>query len=154
MSTNQPLAEKCSGIRGSRGYRPQQAQRFTLFRRPIKVRRRISPATWYRVNRLLQEERTPEQISGWLRTDQARAVSPEWIYQHVYHDKRAQGILFRHLRCQRQHRKRHGTYSCRGRLPNRVSIEYRPVDVVHRTRLVIGNWIRSLASATIRRWSL
>lgn len=123
---------------GSRGYGPQQAHRFTLFRRRIKVRRRIPPSTWHRVNRLLQEERSPEQISGWLRTDQAHAVSHEWIYQHVYHDKRAQGTLIRHLRCQRQRRKRHGTYSCRGDLPNRVSIEHRPVDVAHRTRL--GDW--------------
>jgi len=48
------------------------------------------------------------------------------------------GTLFRHLRCQRQRRKRHGTYSCRGHVPDWVSIEHRPVDVAHRTRL--GDW--------------
>jgi len=49
---------------GRRGYRPHQAHRFTLTRRHTKVRRRIPADMWYRVNRLLQEEWSPEQISG------------------------------------------------------------------------------------------
>ncbi|GJL60089.1 MAG: hypothetical protein NPIRA03_29460 [Nitrospirales bacterium] len=39
-----------------RGYRPQQANRFTRTRRCRKVHRRIPAATWHRVNRLLKEE--------------------------------------------------------------------------------------------------
>jgi len=123
---------------GRRGYRPQQAHRFTLIRRRTKTRRRIAGETWYCVNRLLQEEWSPEQISGWLRTFQGVLVSPEWIYQHVYRDKHAQGTLYQHLRCQRQRRKRYGTYSRRGHLSNRISIEQRPAVVDRRTRL--GDW--------------
>jgi len=123
---------------GRRGYRPQQAHRFTLIRRRTKTRRRIAGETWYCVNRLLQEEWSPEQISGWLRTFQGVLVSPEWIYQHVYRDKHAQGTLYHHLRCQRQRRKRYGTYSRRGHLSNRISIEQRPAVVERRTRL--GDW--------------
>jgi len=123
---------------GKRGYRPQQAHRFTLARRRGKTPRRIPMETWHCVNRLLRDEWSPEQISGWLRTCQHHSISHEWIYHHVYHDKRAQGTLFRHLRCQRQRRKRYGTYSCRGHLPNRVSIEQRPAVVERRTRL--GDW--------------
>ena len=123
---------------GCRGYRPQQAHRITLARRHTKARRRIPMETWHRVDRLLQEEWSPEQISGWLRTGQGSSVSHEWIYQHVLHDKWAQGTLSRHLRCQRHRRKRYGTYSCRGQLRNRVSIEERPAVVARRARL--GDW--------------
>ena len=123
---------------GRRGYRPQQAHRFTLSRRRTKVRRRIAAATWHCVNGLLKAEWSPEQISGWLRTQQGTFISPEWIYQHVYRDKRAQGTLYRHLRCQRHRRKRYGTYSRRGHIPNRVSIEHRPAVVERRSRL--GDW--------------
>lgn len=123
---------------GRRGYRSQQAHRFTHTRRCRKVHRRIPAATWHRVNRLLKEEWSPEQISGWLRTSHGPSVSHEWIYQHVYRDKRCQGTLFRHLRCQRQRRKRYGTYSRRGHLPNRISIDHRPAIVERRTRL--GDW--------------
>ena len=42
--------------KGSRGYRPQQAHRFTLTRRCTKVRRRIPADTRHRVNRLLKAE--------------------------------------------------------------------------------------------------
>jgi len=124
---------------GLRGYRPQQAHRFTLNRRRTKACRRIPADTWHRVNRLLKEEWSPEQISGWLRTCPGEpSVSHEWIYQHVYRDKRCQGTLFRHLRCQRHRRKRYGTYSRRGHLPNRISIEHRPAVVERRSRL--GDW--------------
>lgn len=123
---------------GCRGYRPQQPHRFTLTRRRTKTHRRIPGAIWHRVDRLLQEQWSPEQISGFLRTGQEHAVGHEWIYQYVYHDKRTHGALYRHLRSQRQRRKRYGTYSCRGHLPNCISIERRPAVVERRTRL--GDW--------------
>lgn len=123
---------------GCRGYRPQQAHRLMLTRRRAKAHRRIPVDTWHRVEHLLQEQWSPEQISGWLRTSQEHTVSHEWIYHHVYHDKRTNGTLYRHLRCQRQRRKRYGTYRCRGHLPNRISIEQRPAVVDRRTRL--GDW--------------
>lgn len=123
---------------GCRGYRPQQAHRLMLTRRRTKIHRRIPADTWHRVEHLLQEQWSPEQISGWLRTGLKPSVSHEWIYHYVYQDKRTQGTLYRHLRCQRQRRKRYGTYSCRGHLPNRISIEPRPAVVERRTRL--GDW--------------
>lgn len=50
----------------------------------------------------------------------------------------ARGTLYRHLRCQRHRRKRYGTYSRRGHIPNRLSIERRPAVVERRSRL--GDW--------------
>lgn len=123
---------------GLRGYRPQQAHRFTLERRRMKARRHIPAQTWQHVHHLLREQWSPEQISGWLRANQRHPVSHEWIYQHVLQDKRSQGTLYRHLRCQRRRRKRYGTYSCRGQIRNRVSIAERPAIVARRARL--GDW--------------
>lgn len=123
---------------GLRGYRPRQAHRLTLARRQTKARQRIATETWHLVERLLGEQWSPEQISGWLRCTQAGPISHEWIYQYVLRDKHAQGTLYRHLRCQKQRRKRYGAYSCRGQLRNRVSIEKRPAVVERRTRL--GDW--------------
>ena len=48
------------------------------------------------------------------------------------------GDLYKHLRCQKQRRKRYGTYNRRGQLLNCRSIEERPDIVNHRKRL--GDW--------------
>jgi IS30 family transposase len=48
------------------------------------------------------------------------------------------GGLYRHLRCQKQRRKRYGSYSRRGQLRNRVSIDERPAVVERRGRY--GDW--------------
>ena len=49
--------------------------------------RRIAPGIWERVESLLCEEWSPEQVSGWLSMEQGLHVSHEWIYQYVYADK-------------------------------------------------------------------
>lgn len=48
------------------------------------------------------------------------------------------GNLYCHLCCQKQHRKRYGSYSRRGQLINRVSIDERPAVVDGRSRF--GDW--------------
>ena len=122
---------------GGRGYRPQQAQQLALERR-AKATPRICAKTWARVEELLRQEWSPEQISGRLKKEQKIGISHEWIYQHVLADKRAGGDLYKHLRCQKQRRKRYGTYNRRGKLLNCRSIEERPAIVAHRKRL--GDW--------------
>jgi IS30 family transposase len=123
--------------RGGRGYRPQQAHKLALKRR-LKVVPRISAKTWGAVEKLLRQEWSPEQISGRLWKEQKISISHEWIYQHVLADKRAGGALYKHLRCQKQRRKRYGTYNRRGKLLNCRSIDERPAIVNHRKRL--GDW--------------
>jgi len=66
------------------------------------------------------------------------SVSHEWIYQYIYTDKKAGGVLHKHLRCQKKRRKRYGSNERRGKIPNRVSIEQRPAIVEERKRL--GDW--------------
>ncbi len=123
---------------GLKGYRPQQAHRFCLQRREQKAESRIESATWAKVERLLCEEWSPEQISGWLQSTYQISISIEWIYQHILSDKQSGGTLYKYLRCQKQRKKRYGVYSYRGQIPDQVSIEQRPAIVDKRSRY--GDW--------------
>lgn len=122
---------------GLRGYRPKQAHHKALCRRNHS-HYRILPETWDQIETKLRLDWSPEQVSGWLQRFYAIQVSHEWIYQHILMDKQVGGELYRHLRCQKKRRKRYGSYDRRGKLPNRVSIEERPVIVEQRQR--IGDW--------------
>jgi IS30 family transposase len=124
--------------RGLRGYRPKQAHRFAEIRRAKTARDRISPDTWVLVKRLLRDDWSPEQISGWLVSEFQITVSHESIYQFILKDKQLGGNLYRHLRCKKKRRKRYGSTSRRGQLLNRVSIDQRPAIVDTRSR--IGDW--------------
>jgi len=74
------------------------------------------------------EQWSPEQSSGHA------AISPETVYQRVYANKRAGGLLWKNLRCQ----KRYGKIERRGIIPKRLSIDDRPAIVETRSR--IGDW--------------
>jgi transposase, IS30 family len=124
--------------RGQRGYRPKQAQHLAESRLRRRQRSRIAASTWAVVERLLWKQWSPEQISGRLKLEGQASVSHERIYQHIYRDKREGGRLYLHLRCRKKRRKRYGTYSLRGQLPNRTSIDLRPKIVDGRSR--IGDW--------------
>jgi len=124
--------------RGQRGYRSKQAHAKALDRRTRKAHTTISPEMWQQIEERLQMDWSPEQISGWLKKNQLPSVSPEWIYQYIYADKRAGGTLHKHLRCQKKRRKRYGKYDRRGTIPARKSIEVRPETVDLRERL--GDW--------------
>jgi len=122
---------------GLRGYRPKQAH-FKALNRHRHGHVRILQETWELIEAKLCLDWSPEQISGWMLKNQSIKVSHEWIYQHILTDKWMGGTLYRHLRCQKKRRKRYGGYDRRGQLPNRVSIEKRPVIVEQRQRL--GDW--------------
>ncbi len=93
---------------------------------------------WGWVTKLLLEDWSPEQISGWLLNENLGCVSPEWIYQYVYIDKHNGGTLHCHLRCQKARRKRYGSNDRRGQIKGRVLIDERPAIVDNRSR--IGDW--------------
>lgn len=117
--------------RGLRGYRPHQAHVKSLERRAVNARR-IDADTWELVREKLQEEWSPEQISGQF------AISHETVYLHVYADKRNGGVLWKRLRCQKQRKKRYGKIDHRGIIPHRLSIDDRPCIVETRQR--VGDW--------------
>ena len=67
-----------------------------------------------------------------------QTVCHESIYQHIYTDKAQGGDLHTFLRCQKKRKKRYGSHSRRGVIPNKVSIDERPEVVEKRGR--IGDW--------------
>lgn len=123
---------------GGRGYRPKQAHCEALRRREEKVSLGISQQTWQRVEQLIREDWSPEQISLWLADSDENGVSHESIYQYIYWDKSCGGDLHTHLRCKKQRRKRYGSYDRRGKLTNQIFIDERPAIVDTRSR--IGDW--------------
>ena len=123
---------------GQRGFRPKQAHEKAIERRRSRVRTHISAETWQLIEKKLKLDWSPEQISGWMRKEQLPSVSPEWIYQYVYAEKRGGGTLYKHLRCQKKRRKRYGQYDRRGIIADRRSIEMCPAVVDLRERL--GDW--------------
>lgn len=125
------ISRELSRNTGGRGYRPKQAHRLATGRRAMNART-IDDATWEFVQARLREDWSPEQISNHA------PISIETVYQRVYADKRAGGLLWEHLRCQKQRRKRYGKHDRRGIIPNRQSIEERPAIVDKRSR--IGDW--------------
>jgi IS30 family transposase len=123
---------------GLRGYRPKQAHAFTLQRRRDKSRERIKPETWTLIEDKLRFDWSPEQISDWLDKRGAPTASHERIYQYILVDKNAGGDLYKHLRCQKQRKKRYGARDRRGQIVDRISIDARPAIVTERSRL--GDW--------------
>lgn len=124
--------------RGLRNYRPQQAHALALTRRLNKARSRFGDTVWQQVAALVRQQWSPQQIGGRLEAEHGVGISHEWIYQHIYANKRSGGDLHRHLRCQQKRRKRYGVYDRRGIIPNQVSIDQRPAIVNNRSRL--GDW--------------
>ena len=86
------------------------------------------------VNALIKQDRSPEQISIRLLMEQDISISHEWVYLHIYQDKRQGGDLHKHLRCQKKRRKRYGKQDRRGRIPIRISIDERPAIVANKSR--------------------
>ena len=121
-------------------YRPSKAQEQTNGRRSRSRRnRRFEGAEWRRVEGLLRQAWSPEQISGWLDKRGELAISHETIYRYVWRDRAAGGPLHRHLRCAaKKRRKRYGRYDSRGRLAGKRLIAERPASVERRQ--VVGHW--------------
>jgi IS30 family transposase len=122
------------------GYRSARAdQRAHARRYRSRRNRHFGAAEIARVEALLQEEWSPEQVSGHLARTRELAISHETIYRHIWRDLKAGGTLHLHLRCARkQCRKRYGHYDSRGRLAGKRMIGERPAAVERRKRT--GHW--------------
>lgn len=125
------ISRELARNRGQRGYRPKQAHGMAVDRRAMNART-IDAATWQFAQEKLSLQWSPEQISAHA------GISPETVYQRVYADKRAGGLLWKNLRCQKLRKKRYGKADRRGVISNRRSIEERPAIVEKRRR--IGDW--------------
>lgn len=121
-------------------YRPSKAASRTRGRR-LRSRRnaRITLEQWAVVERYLQMDWSPEQVSGFLRAEGLMRISHEAFYIHIWHDKAHGGDLWRHLRqATKKYRKRYRSYDSRGRLAGKRHISERPAAVEAREEL--GHW--------------
>jgi IS30 family transposase len=119
-------------------YNPSRAERFARERHRDKRKYRIDAETWARVEKLLELEWRPEQISVRLKLENFRAVSHQTIYEHVYQDRLAGGRLYTHLPRKHTYRKPIHKYCKRGFRDPRRPISERPEIVETRSR--IGDW--------------
>ena len=125
---------------GVQGYKPARAHEQARTRQSVRRNaRQFTAQQWGQVHTYLCLQLSPEQVSGRLLLEGALTISHECIYQHIYADKRADGELISHLRCQKVRRKRYGSgQERRGTLKDRVCIEKRAAIVDTRSR--IGDW--------------
>ncbi len=121
-------------------YRPQLADWYARGRRSISRRnRRFATSDWTRVEQLLHEDWSPEQVAGWLRRHGQLEISHETIYRYVWEDMRLGGVLHTHLRgARKQRRKRYRSYDSRGRVAGKRPIDTRPAAV--ESRIQVGHW--------------
>src|SRR5712691_3617489 len=121
-------------------YRPQLAEWYARGRRSRSRRnRRFSAADWARVQALVQEDWSPEQVAGWLRRHRELEISHETIYRYIWAALHQGGTLHRHLRgARKQRRKRYGRYDSRGRVAGKRPITARPAVADARTE--VGHW--------------
>jgi IS30 family transposase len=83
----------------------------------------------------LNEDFSPEQISGRAKLEGKDCVSHETVYQFVWADKKKGGKLYTHLRNRGKKYGKRGSYkSTRGIIKERVSIHERPPEVDEKLR--------------------
>lgn len=125
---------------GLKNYRPKQANEFAENRKIIKVKvHKMTHSTINKVNGMLKQFWSPEQISSVIKELYSICICPLTIYRYIARNKANGGNLWRFLRqANRRRRKKYGSLNSRGYIPNRVSIEERP-DIVDRKNR-IGDW--------------
>lgn len=125
---------------GQRGYRPKQANDMAIKRRLEASKAiRMTEEMQARVTEYLNQEWSPEQISGYLRSEGGAWVSHETIYQFVLDDKKNGGTRYQQLRHSgKKRKKRYGGSDRRGEITDRLSIDKRPKSIEKRDR--IGDW--------------
>ena len=100
---------------------------------------RFTSADLHRIEALLVQQWSPEQISGYLSKTGLLRISHETIYRHIWHDRRHGGELHQHLRGARKlRRKRYQHYDSRGRLAGKRHISERPLAAEQRA--CVGHW--------------
>ena len=122
------------------GYRSARAHERAVARRKRSRRnQQFGRAEMARVEALLRQQWSPEQVAGHLRAQGELSISHETIYRHVWRDLRRGGNLHVQMRgARKQRRKRYGRHDSRGRLAGKRHISERPATV--ETRREPGHW--------------
>lgn len=121
-------------------YKADYAQTYTKERRQAtKYYYKFTPEVEAFVKEKLEQEWSPEQISGYAKRWKLFSISHERIYQYILEDKRKGGKLYNHLRHKnKKYRKRYGSPARQGCIRNRRMIDERPKVVDEKSR--IGDW--------------
>lgn len=128
--------------KGERVWRAHQANekaKERLTKRGQSNARKITESAWeYAKCQLSIFQWSPEQIAGRLKLEGYDGISHETVYQRILSDKKAGGLLYKHLRCQKLRRKRYGSKRRPPAILDRTGIEDRPAIVDARKR--VGDW--------------
>lgn len=145
---------RCGGRRRYRAhFADEEAWRRARWPKPSKLER--SPELRRAVIERLEDDNSPEQISGWLKLtypdNERMQVSHETIYRSLYVQSRGElrRELTRHLRSRRQKRQPRGQSrrgEGRGKIREMVMISERPPEVSERA--VPGHWEGDLLLGT------
>lgn len=82
---------------------------------------------------MIEQDYSPEQVSGVLKKNGGTTISHEWIYQFIWKNKKKKGTLYTHLRHKgRRYRKRGSSKDSRGKIVGRIGIEKRPKEAEDR----------------------
>jgi transposase, IS30 family len=121
------------------GYRYVRAKEQASARRKRSHRNgRLTAEDWLMIEELIEQDLSPEQVSGLLKRHRMLQVSHETIYQHIWRNKQQGGTLYSHLRQRTKYRKRYGSYEKRGKVAGKQHISERPAAVEHRQEM--GHW--------------
>jgi len=125
---------------GLRGYRHNQANDLAIIRHEEKPKAvKMTDQIKAIINGYIEQDWSPEQVAGRLKKDGVIKLHHETIYQYILADKKAGGLLYKHLRHQNKtYRKRYGSAHTRNGLVDRVDIDKRPEVANNRER--IGDW--------------
>lgn len=125
---------------GSWQYKPNYAQDYAEQRHKQKFKQvKFTNEVEALVREKLQQDWSPEQISGYAKRHHLFLISHERIYQFILKDKEKSGKLYLHLRHQnKKYRKRYGSPKRESPIKNRKFIEERPSIVEEKKR--IGDW--------------
>lgn len=122
-------------------YLPDTAQQIKVARRKASKQPflKVSFEMLESIKIALREYHSPEQIAGRLKSENQAYVSYETMYQMIYTDYQGMGVYRNYLRqSHRTRRRRSGSKSKRGKIPNRVGIEFRPAEADKKER--VGDW--------------
>jgi transposase, IS30 family len=125
-------SDQCNGV-----YKAELAHKKTLkrHREKNKIIYFTDEVKQY-VDACILDDYSPEQIVGVARKQGLNCVSHERIYQYIWKDKKASGMLYKHLRTQgKTYRKRGAAKDKRGQIIGRVPMAERPEIVDKKERI-------------------
>ena len=116
-------------------YRRRKATLRAAARRKLASRRsHYTKRQWNKVDRMLLDKWSPDQISLVLKAKKIMTISHQSIYRHIRQDRRQGGMLYKHLRGGgKRCRKKYGSIEGRGKAKGKRSIEDRPTSINNRT---------------------